>query len=242
MRSAEPGTGTAPLPNGSLPEPGAVLPVRRSPVAPPMDSQLLGALAGSEECSEGSVGASQCRRPSEGSESSWVWPRVSLVSKESVDLKKRGRLEEQLPSLWMASVGGCVERSSGLPPITISLRDSRSIHRSIRCLLDGVSRHSRTCGESLPPLLPAGNSAPCHVALSELAASGSLPAAQMMGAALLWATRALCEVPVAVTFSRRVSGEKVSRTSPANVRFLTQVPLALESCSAGAPASKWGSH
>lgn len=98
-------------------------------------------------------------------------------------------MEEQLPSLWMASVGGCVERRSGLPPITISLRDSRSIHRSIRCLLDGVSEHSRTLQQELTSSLPAGNPAPCHVALTELAASGSLRAVQMMGAALLWASR-----------------------------------------------------
>ena len=36
-------------------------------------------------------------------------------------LEKAGRLEEQLPSLWMASAGGCVEKRSGLPPITIPL-------------------------------------------------------------------------------------------------------------------------
>lgn len=106
-------------------------------------------------------------------------------------LEKAGRLEEQLPSLWMASVGGCVERRSGLPPITISLRDSRSIHRSIRCLLDGVPEHSRTLQQELTSSLPAGNPAPCHVVLTELAASGSLWATQMMGAALLWATREL---------------------------------------------------
>ena len=98
-------------------------------------------------------------------------------------------MEEQLPSSWMASVGGCVERRSGLPPITISSRDSRSIHRSIRCLLDGVSEHSRTLQRELTSSPPAGNPAPCHVALTELAASGSRRATQMMGAALLWATR-----------------------------------------------------
>lgn len=58
------------------------------------------------------------------------------------------------------------------------------------------------CGESLP-LLPAGNPAPCHVVLSELAASGSLWATQMMGAALLWAACALHKVPVAVTYPQK---------------------------------------
>lgn len=73
--------------------------------------------------------------------------------KQVLTLKMQGRLEEQLPSLRMASVGGCGKTTSGLLPITVSLRDSRSLHGSIRCLLDGVSKHSRTLWEDREYLL-----------------------------------------------------------------------------------------
>lgn len=57
--------------------------------------------------------------------------------------QKLGRLEEQLPSSCMTSVGGCGERSSGLPPIPVCSCGSRSMPISTCCLLDGFSRRSR---------------------------------------------------------------------------------------------------
>lgn len=87
------------------------------------------------------------RKQGEPPQHSWWLEGCPWSPKQVLTLKMQGRLEEQLPSLRMASVGGCGKTTSGLPPITVSLHDSRSLHGSIRCLLDGVSKHSRTLWE-----------------------------------------------------------------------------------------------
>lgn len=120
----------------------------------------------------------------------------------------QGRLEEQLPSLWMASVGGGGKTTSGLPPITVSLHDSRSLHGSIRCLLDGVSKHSRTLWGDRAYLLRCLLEAQLP-AMWRFKTGGFnliwLP--QVTSAALLWATTVLCKVPTAVAISKGASGE-----------------------------------
>ena len=62
------------------------------------------------------------------------------------------------------------------------ITDSRSAHRPVCAIQTGLPSPAGPCGARAPPLLPAGNLAPRHVALSELVASGSLRAAQVMGA------------------------------------------------------------
>lgn len=138
VQFSELGMGTC-SPRWLLPVPGAVLPARHScSLIPPRGWILSNARPSGqkERVPNGCRGSRKVKRAPEEL-------GVSLVSKASTDLKMQGRLEEQLPSLWMASVGGCGKTTSGLPPITVSLHDSRSLHGSIRCLLDGVSKHSR---------------------------------------------------------------------------------------------------
>lgn len=116
-------------------------------------SATQGPLARRKERLVGTEALYQCRWFSKGKESSSVAGGCPWSPKQVLTLKMQGRLEEQLPSLRMASVGGCGETTSGLPPITVSLHDSRSLHGSIRCLLDRVSEHSRTLWEDRAYLL-----------------------------------------------------------------------------------------
>lgn len=132
----------------------------------------------------------------------------------------QGRLEEQLPSLWMASVGGCGKTTSGLPPITVSLHDSRSLHRSIRCVLDGVSEHSRTLwgDRAHLPLCRLETQLP---AMPHFEASGCslLPLPQAMSAALVRTTTAPFQVSTAAAFSQKGLWREKSHF---NAHLLTQ--------------------
>lgn len=164
VQFSELGMGTTTLQDGSLPAPGAVLLARHScsPVSPHkgMDSQQCKALQPEEKSAQwvqghytSADGSPKAGRAPPLPRHSWWLEGCPWSPKQVLTLKMQGRLEEQLPSLRMASVGGCGKTTSGLPPITVSLHDSRSLHGSIRCLLDGVSKHSRTLWEDRAYLL-----------------------------------------------------------------------------------------
>lgn len=163
VQFSELGMGTTALQDGSLPAPGAVLLARHScsPVSLPARGWILSNARPSGQERRAPNGCRgiilvqmALRRQGEGPpRHSWWLEGCPWSPKQVLTLKMQGRLEEQLPSLRMASVGGCGKTTSGLPPITVSLHDSRSLHGSIRCLLDGVSKHSRTLWEDRAYLL-----------------------------------------------------------------------------------------
>lgn len=160
VQFSELGMGTTALQDGSLPACTRSCPsckaflLSSSPIGGDF-SATQGPLARRRERLMGAEALYWCRWFSQGKESSSVagGGGCPWSPKQELTLKMQGRLEEQLPSLRMASVGGCGKTTSGLPPITVSLHDSRSLHGSIRCLLDGVSKHSRTLREDRAYLL-----------------------------------------------------------------------------------------
>ena len=120
-----------------------------------------------------------------------MWLRVSLVSKESVDLKKQADWRSSCPPCgWHPLVAAWRSAPDCLPlPFRYETADPYTDPYAASWM--GIPNTAGPCTESLPPLLPAGHPAPCHVALSELAVSDSLRATRVMGAALLWASHEL---------------------------------------------------
>lgn len=181
------GTGTTAVQDGSLLGPETTLSLHTD-----VGSRLPGA-PGWEQGTPRVLGAvSECRRSSEAMRAPGCVAEGVLGLQRESRLEKAGRLDEQLPSLWMASalVAG-VERRSGLPPITISLRDSRSIHRSIRCLLDGFPDTAGRCSKSYSPLCLLETQLPAMWCLLSWQLQASLLGNPDDGCSLLWATREL---------------------------------------------------
>lgn len=141
-----------------------------------------------------------------GSESAWVWPRASLVSKESAVSKKQADWGSSCPPCGCHSLGAAGRGAPACLPLPFHYATADPNTDPYAASWMGFPNTAGHCRESLPPLLPAGNPAPCHVVLSERAASGSRPESQRMSAALLQAS-------VARDIFQKGSRAKVGRTA-----------------------------